>query len=368
MRRRSYVTLWAVLFALTVGGPVFLFVALVTPTRTGFLVAEAVTLAGAILGGLVGWHDHVRRWAKVRLVVRVRRELGFEYRAKVPPKELEPFRSLHLFQSHRHIPATDWMQGFWHGESVLLFDFVISGGSQATRTAGQAVVLFPESAAGFPVFHLRPRNPLRDFLGDDVSFDAAAVEEGEQRQSIERFTKSYVVVSQDEAGVRHHFTASVLHVLADQTGWVIESDGRHLMVMRAEDTPLGERPAYLEKAFALRTALLEAKTELPDEDELLLAGAAPPLVIPGKERGTGYRVAQVVWRVSAALGSAAILGGLIALKFVRRGNLLVAARNGALIGLGLAVAVVLLLGLFVAGKLLFTHLFPVRQAEQEEFT
>jgi hypothetical protein len=221
---------------------------------------------------------------------------------------------------------------------------------------------------GFPVFHLRPRNPLRDFLGDDVSFDADAVEEGEQRKAVERFTKAYVVVSQDEAGVRHHFTASVLHVLADQTGWVIESDGRHLMVMRAEDTPLVERPAYLEKAFALRTALLEAKTELPEEDELSPAGAALPLVIPGKERGTGYRVAQMVWRVSAALGSAAVLGGLIALKFVRRGNLLVAARNGALIGLGLAVAVVLLLGLFVAGKLLFTHLFPARQAEQEEFT
>ena len=84
--------------------------------------------------------------------------------------------------------------------------------------------------------------------------------------------------------------------------------------------------------------------------------------------GTGYRVAQVVWRVTAALGSAAILGALVALKFVRRGNLLIAARNGALIGLAIAVGVVLLLGLFVVGKLLFNHLFTGRPAEQEELS
>src|SRR5439155_14936817 len=129
-------------------------------------------------------------------------ELGFEYRASVPRKELEPFRSLELFQRNSYTSATDWMQGVRQDESVLVFNFDPRASSQPTRTAGQTVVLFPESAAGLPKFQLRPRERLRDFLGDDVSFDPTVVPEEEQRRAIERFTKSYVVQSADEEGVR----------------------------------------------------------------------------------------------------------------------------------------------------------------------
>ena len=368
MKRRTYLVMSATLVALFTGGLVWVFVLLVTPTRTAFLVAGGVTLAAGVLGWLVGQHDYSRRWRKVCLVIRVRRELKLEYRAKVPAKELEPFRSLDLFRANRHTAATDWMQGVHHGESVLLFDFIPHGGSQATRIAGQAVVLYPESAGGLPSFHLRPRNVLRDFLGDDISFDADAIEDAEQRKAVERFSRSYVVVSPDEVAVRHYFTANILRILADEPGWMILSDGRHLLLMRPEETALSDRPAYLEKAFALRCALLEAPLESETGNEQPHAGSTEPLIVPGKERGTSYRVAQAVWRVSAAMGGAALLGALIALKFNRRGNLIIAARNGALIGLGIATAVVALLGVFLAGKFLFTYLFSRPQPEQEEFS
>ncbi len=368
MQRRTYVTLSASLVGLLVGGPLFTVVALAAPSKTGFLVAGGVTLAAALIGGLVGRSDHVRRWEKIRQVVRVRRQFGFQYRAKVPAKELEPFRTLELFQNNRHIPATDWMQGVYRGESVLLFDFVVGGGSQATRLAGQAIVLFPETASGLPVFQARPRNALRDFLGDDISFDPAAIEDAGQRKAVERFTRTYVLVSADELSVRQFFTAHVLGLLADCPGWMLFSDGQHLMLMKPEDTPLLERPAYLKTAWMLRTALLDARTEQEASPEQAFALSAPDAFVPGKERGPGYRVAQVVWRIFIGVVSAAGLGALVALKFVRGGNLLIAARNGALIGLGILGGVLLLLGLFVLGRMLVTHLFSAKPAEPEELS
>src|SRR5262249_8330852 len=162
-----------------------------------------------VLGGLVARHDHTKRWRKMRLAARVTRELGFEYRPHVPRKELEAFASLELFRSHKHVVPTDWMQGQYRGESVLLFHFDPHGSSSATQTTGQLVVIFPESATALPVFQLRPRQLLVDFLGDDVSFDPAGVQDAGQQKAVERFIKEYVVVGQDEEAVRRVFTASV---------------------------------------------------------------------------------------------------------------------------------------------------------------
>jgi hypothetical protein len=366
MQRRTYVTLSASLVGVLVGGPVLAIVYFSAPTRAGYLIAGGITLLGALIGGLVGRHDHIRRWDKIRHVVRARRQLGLEYRAKVPAKELEPFRSLELFQNNRLTPATDWMQGVYRGESVLLFDFVPSGGSQATRLAAQAVVLFPESAAGLPVFQLRPRNALRDFLGDDISFDPDAIEDLGQRKAVERFTRSYVLASVDEPGVRTFFTANVLGLLQEHAGWTILCDGQHLLLMRTEDTAILERPAYLKTAWTLRMALLEARGEQQIAAGQPNAVPVPDAFVPGKERGTGYRVAQIMWRITIAIVAAAGLGALAALKIVRRGNLLVVARNGALIGLAILAGLLLLLGLFLAGRMLYARLFSATPVESEE--
>ncbi len=368
MQRRTYVAMSATIVGVVVGGLVFTVVGLAAPSKTGYLIAGGITLTAVLIGGLVGRHDHARRWKKICHVVRVRRELGLQYRARVPAKELEPFRSLELFQNNRHIPATDWMQGVYHGESVLLFDFVVSGGSQATRLGGQAVVLFPEAAAGFPVFQLRPRVALRDFLGDDVSFDPEAIEDAGQRKAVERFRKTFVLASPDESAVRGIFTANVLGALAENPGWVILCDGQHLMLTRTEDTRLLDRPAYLRKALALRAALLEARAEQEISSDQSLAATVPDAFVPGKERGPGYRVAQIVWRVTIGLVSAAGLGALVALKFDRGGNLLLVARNGALIGIAILVGIVLLLAVFVAGRGMVRRLSASPPDEQEELS
>src|SRR5438105_874158 len=117
MQRRTYVTLSASVVGLLVGGTILAIVHYSAPTRAGYVIAGGVTLVAALIGGLVGRHHHIRRWDKICHVVRTRRQLGLEYRAKVPAKELEPFRSLELFQNNRQTPATDWMQGEYRGES-----------------------------------------------------------------------------------------------------------------------------------------------------------------------------------------------------------------------------------------------------------
>jgi hypothetical protein len=366
MQRRTYVAMSAFLVGAFAGGAAFLIVHSFAPTRTGYRIVAGVALAASVFGGLVGRNNFNRRWDKIRHVVRVRRQLGLEYRSKVPAKELEPFRSLELFQTNRLTPATDWMQGQYQGESVLLFDFVPSGGNQATRLAAQAVVLFPESAGSLPVFQLRPRNALRDFLGDDISFDPEAIEDTEQRQAVERFTKSYVLVSPDEGGVRTFFTARVLGLLAERPGWTVLCDGQHLLLMRTEDTAILERPSYVKTAGILRAALLEARSEPKAAAHHAGMAAAPDAYVPGKERGASYRMAQLAWRITIAVFAAAGLGALAALKIVRRGNLLIAARNGALIGLAILAGLALLLALVFFGKVLYLRLFTATSPEPEE--
>jgi hypothetical protein len=335
MQRRSYVVLSGAVTGLVLGGLAFVIVCAAATTRTAFMAGASLGCIGAIAGGLLGQHEHRKRWKKLRLVAAARRELGLAYRSKVAHKELQPFRTLELFQSNGYTPATDWMQGDYRGESVLVFDFEIHGGSQATRTAAQAVVVFPESSGGMPSFQLRPRAWLRDFLGDDVSFDPAAVPEGEQRRAVERFTKSYVVQSPDESAARRVFTATVLHYLADQPNWVAQCDGRHLLLLRPGKTQMRDRPTYVDDAFTVRAILLGGAVEAPLADEVPVSSA--PAVVPGKQRGKAYRTAQIVWRVLAGLGSAAFFGAMSGLQFGRRGNPIVAARNGALIGIGFVV-------------------------------
>jgi hypothetical protein len=257
------------------------------------------------------------------------------------------------------------MQGVREGESVLVFDFEIHGGSHATRTAGHAVVLFPESAHALQPFQLRPRALLRDFLGDDVSFDPAAVPEGERRQALERFARAYVVQSLDEAGVREVFTAGALRYLADNPGWVVQCDGRHLLVFRPGKTGLKDRPALVDDALGIRAILAEGVVEsLPAQSPA--APSPMPTVVPGKQRGRGYRTAQIIWRATAGLGSAAFLGAMAGLQLGRRGNPFIAARNGALIGMGFIAAVTLIGFLVLASRIFLMRPSRSSPSEQKE--
>jgi hypothetical protein len=364
MQRRSYVALAATVTGLAIGG---LVLAITTAARTpdAVIVGIGSGVIGALIGGFVGRQEHVKRWKKLRLLAGVRRQLGFRYRRKVPAKELEPFRSLELFKVNRYTAATDWMQGMRQGESVLVFDFEVHGGSQATRTSGQAVVLFPESAHGLPQFHLRPRALLRDFLGDDVSFDPAVVPEGERRQALERFAKAYVVQSPDEAGVRQVFTAGALRFLADKQGWNVQCDGQHLLLFRPGKTELKERPAQVDEALGIRAVLAEGVVEsIPSHSP---ASPMPiPTVVPGKQRGRAYRAAQLVWRIVGGLTGAAFLGAMAGLQLGRRGNPLIAARNGALIGMAFITAVTLVAFLALVGRMLLKRRSEGSVSEQKE--
>src|SRR5436190_5602496 len=120
MQRRSYVALSSVVTGLVVGTLAAGVASVLVPPREALIAGCAFALLGAVTGGLLGRDEHIKRWRKLRAIAGARRELGFEYRARVPRKELDPFRALELFQSNSYTPAMDWMQGVRHDESVLV--------------------------------------------------------------------------------------------------------------------------------------------------------------------------------------------------------------------------------------------------------
>jgi hypothetical protein len=232
--------------ALALGGPAGILVMASEDTGTWpfFLIAVAL---GACVGWKTAWKEMRKRWAELRVVARIGKELGLACERSVPEKRMRRYFALPLFdmlhgwRRFRHVMSGPVGEG-----SVLLFDYEpVSPQNNAART----VILFPD--VGLPEFEMRPRK-VWHFLGKGLHFHPEELLDEFGRQLMRQFSSAYTVEAMEEEAVRGLFSMEKVALLAGHPGWVVQSYGGHLLLCKGrKKVPLQERPALFREGLAL---------------------------------------------------------------------------------------------------------------------
>jgi hypothetical protein len=241
---RRYSCLAAAVVALVLGGLAWIFLPGLGTARPYFVLAAAA--GGACMGWKVGRHEMRKRWAELRVVARVRKELNLDYQRDVPERRMRRYFSLPLLDAQgwrrfRHVMSGPAGEG-----SVLLFDYEPYG--QETNTS-RTVILFPD--VGLPEFEMRPRR-VWDFLGKGIRFHPEELPDEAGQELMRSFTGSYLVEALEEEEVRRLFSMEKIAFLVGHPGWKVQSYTGHLAMYKGrKKVPLQERPALFREALAL---------------------------------------------------------------------------------------------------------------------
>jgi hypothetical protein len=235
MTSRRFGGLSTALVALALGALVWLMAA-ASGVPGGYSVLLALVAVGAYLDWKHRQYERHQRWADLRVVARVRKELGLAYERNLPEKRMRRYFSLPLFDSRSSFGHL--MSGPAGEGRVLLFDY-----------RGRTVILFPD--VGLPEFELRP--PRRwGFLGQPVRFDPEELPDEVGRQLMRFFTRFYTVESPNEGEVRPLFSREKVCFFVGHPGWEVQSYAGHLLLFKGrKKVPLGLRPALFREALAL---------------------------------------------------------------------------------------------------------------------
>jgi hypothetical protein len=227
---------WAILWGLTA---LFCPIVALAITAGGTLAAAA---GGACMGWKAGRHEVLKRWADLREVAHVRKELGLDYERNLPEWQMRRFFPLPLFDSpvsrkFGHVMSSTAGEG-----RVLLF------GYEPTISRGP-VILFPD--VGLPEFELHPRK-WWDFQGKGLRFDPEELPDEAGQELMRSFTGSYLVEALEEEEVRQLFSMEKVAFLAGHPGWEVQSYAGHLAMYKGrKKVPLQKRPALFREALAL---------------------------------------------------------------------------------------------------------------------
>jgi hypothetical protein len=246
MTSRRYSCLAAVVVALVLGGLAWIFLPGLGTARPYFVLAAAA--GGACLGWKVGREVMRKRWAELRVVARVRKELGLKYERKVSERRMRRYFSLPLLDAQGWRRFRHVMSGPAGKGSVLLFDCdLVSDRKYLSRT----VVLFPD--VGLPEFELHPRR-FWEFLSKRVRvrFYPEELPDDRGQRIIRAFMAWYTVEALEEGEVRRLFSTEKVSFFIWHPGWEVQSYGGHLLLCKdRKKVPLQQRPALFREALAL---------------------------------------------------------------------------------------------------------------------
>jgi hypothetical protein len=152
--------------------------------------------------------------------------MGFEFAAAPGLSILGRFPGFQLFAHGDSKAVKNLLRGQASGLEVTVFDYsYVTGSGKSRHTWSQTVITFEFAEPNLPKFSLRPES-VWDKIGEwfgyrDIDFD-----------SHPRFSKSYVLRSEDDEGVRQYFAPHVLEYYEESPGVCTEASGGRLVYYR----------------------------------------------------------------------------------------------------------------------------------------
>lgn len=193
--------------------------------RVGFGMADLVVLvflvAFALLVGLAlvfGPNKLAAQWRSDALE-KVASSMGFSYLRTADESYRTTFRRFSLMLLRGVPRLKNLMKGVWAGREVLLFDYYYL--DEDGENYALSIASFPMKEGSVPDFVLRPEGFLEGLAERrDIDFDTHP-----------EFSKRYLLLGRDAAGIRSLFQPSLLDALQSMPQeWCVESDGRWMIV------------------------------------------------------------------------------------------------------------------------------------------
>ena len=150
-------------------------------------------------------------------------QLGWTYVKSTPYTSIPAAASLHLFINGSGHRIANVMYGARDGVQMNLFDHQFHRPFHS-RVLFAHTVIFTAPAVGLPVFVMR----AAQFLHNLGIKPAAQITFPDHP----KFTSEFVLMGQDEAGIRHLFNDAVLEFCEARPGLCLESVGGYLFIFR----------------------------------------------------------------------------------------------------------------------------------------
>jgi len=190
------------------------------------------------LSWVTEWEIHavMREFANeynLRLIDDGTREMSDAVRGYIISPPLD--RRCQRLGSGRRVAYTSIIQGKTEGVRLAAFQYTFTGGSMGGRSGARirlTICTLTDLPSQLPRFHLGRK---RVFLASSPSLRDGIHLTGSP--AADSFSKNYVLVGDNEHGIRRSFAGELLEFFADHPGWTAQSDGTWFVLWR-DKTPL----------------------------------------------------------------------------------------------------------------------------------